>query len=327
MQPKLEETVENMDYKDRSSILVFIGILQLLIGVVSACFGPAEIYCYYLFSQGGRFFYEGFGFGSFTFGLIACQIIGYYLIAILFIPLGWGHLKKRRWARTLSLVSLWFWFVVGLPVIILFLPFFMSKGIFLGNITVTIFLFLGILYFLIPGLLIWFYHSKNVRLTFETKDPEVYWTEKLPSSILVLCFLFVFYVIALHMSIFFKCIFPLFGNFLFYFPGMLLIEISIIGLICLIWGTLKLRIWAWWGALVYFSLLTISSLMTFSKFSFSDIYLRMNFPEKELEFFQKLPFQDFHLTLLFGIPLLITLGLIVFSRRYFRMNSAVRNVR
>ena len=39
------------------------------------------MYCFYLFSEGGRFHYEGFGFGSFMFGNIASQIVGYYLIA------------------------------------------------------------------------------------------------------------------------------------------------------------------------------------------------------------------------------------------------------
>jgi hypothetical protein len=42
-----------------------------------------------LFSEGGSFSYEGFGFGSFMFGNIASQVIGYYLIAAVLIVVGY----------------------------------------------------------------------------------------------------------------------------------------------------------------------------------------------------------------------------------------------
>ena len=55
-----------MSKKSTIFILTLIGSIFLLIGIISAFFGPLEIYCYYLFSAGGRFHYEGFGVGSFT---------------------------------------------------------------------------------------------------------------------------------------------------------------------------------------------------------------------------------------------------------------------
>ena len=73
-----------------------IGVLCLLGGIAVGALGPVEMYCFYLFSEGGRFHYEGFGFGSFMFGNIAGQIIGYYMIAAVLIPLGYGHLAKAR---------------------------------------------------------------------------------------------------------------------------------------------------------------------------------------------------------------------------------------
>lgn len=48
-------------------IITLIGLLLLIIGITAAFLGPAESYCYYLFTEGGRFHYEGFGFGSFMF--------------------------------------------------------------------------------------------------------------------------------------------------------------------------------------------------------------------------------------------------------------------
>ena len=65
-------------YKDRMWFLTVIGGFLLLAGIAVAFLGPAEMYCFYLFSEGGRFHYEGFGFGSFMFGNIAGQIIRHY---------------------------------------------------------------------------------------------------------------------------------------------------------------------------------------------------------------------------------------------------------
>jgi hypothetical protein len=182
-----EITRGNLDHRDRTLVLVVIGGLLLLIGLAAALLGPVEMYCFSLFSEGGRFHYEGFGFGSFMFGNIASQIIGYYVIAMVLIPLGYGHLKTRRWARTLSLTLLWFWLVVGIPLTIVFLFILVTaKDLSLATVLIVIVL-LALSYLVIPGVLIWFYRSRNVRLTFETRDPRSYWIERLPIPILVLC--------------------------------------------------------------------------------------------------------------------------------------------
>lgn len=100
---KMGINVKNHDYKKQARLINVIGVLLLLGGIAIGFLGPLEMYCFYLFSEGGRFYYEGFGFGSFMFGNIASQVIGYYLISIIFIILGYGHLKARRWVRKVSL--------------------------------------------------------------------------------------------------------------------------------------------------------------------------------------------------------------------------------
>jgi hypothetical protein len=308
----------NANHKDQSLVLVVIGVLLLLVGIAAAFLGPAEMYCFYLFSEGGRFHYEGFGFGSFMFGNMACQIIGYYVIAILSIPLGYGHVTVRRWARTLSLTLLWFWLVVGVPLVIVF--FFMlvtAKDLSLAAVLIAV-IALGASYLVLPGLLIPFYRGRDVRLTFEARDPRSYPIEKLPMPIPVLCALYSFYIVVLHVPIFFNGIFPLFGDFLFELQGILLLDIAILLLACLVWGTLRRRTWAWWGSLVYFGLLTSSSILTFAKSDYLDVLAMMRFPPTEMKALQGLPFQGFHFAVFIGIPLLITLGLIISSKRHFK---------
>ena len=145
-----------MNNKIASHIITIIGLLLSFIGIIAAFVGPLEIYCYYLFSEGGRFHYEGFGFGSFMFGSITMQILGYYIIALICIPLGYGHLKKHIWVQKISLTLLWTWFIVGIPILpILFFIIVTSKEPSLLFIILSAILSL-LSYTLIPALLIKF---------------------------------------------------------------------------------------------------------------------------------------------------------------------------
>jgi hypothetical protein len=304
-------------HRDRRVVLFVIGGLLLVGGIAIGFFGPLEMYCFYLFSEGGRFYYEGFGFGSFMFGNIAAQIIGYYLIAAVCVPLGYGHLTARRWTRKLTLTLLWFWVIFGIPLTIVFLfTLFSSKDLPLAAGLIVLVL-AGLAYFMAPWLAMRFYRSRGVRLTFETRDPKPSWIDELPQPVLVLGALLLFFIVVLHIPIFFNGIFPFFGLLLVDLAGIFMIDVSIFCLAGLTWGLLKLKPWAWWGALVYLSLLTVSLILTFSRYSLSDILARMRFPPTEMEILQGLPFHGFHLALLLGMPLLIALGLLLFSKRHF----------
>jgi hypothetical protein len=244
--------------------------------------------------------------------------MGYYVLALLLIPLGYGHLRKRRWTRTLSLTVFWTWLVVGIPLILLFLFILLSaKELTIGTALVFVVL-MAASYLLLPWLLIKFYNSRHIRRTFESRDPNTYWTEGLPQPVLVVGALLLFYAITLHFPVFFRGIFPVFGVLIFELEGFLLIALSILWLACLLWGTLQRWIWAWWGALAYFLLLTLSALLSLWPASFSDILTGLRFPPTEMEALQNIPLQGPHLAILVGLPLLLTLVAILLSRRHFR---------
>ncbi len=305
------------DAQDRSRILALIGVPLLLLGLGCAVLGPVEMYCFYLFSDGGPFYYEGFGFGSFMFGNITWQIIGYYLIAILCIPLGYAHLKTRRWARTVALTLLYSWLVLGVPLICVFLfLLFSSKDL---SLLVALFAIalMALSYLLVPGLLIRFYQSRDVRWTFEMRDPNSYWIERQPLPVLVLSTLLVFYAIILHVPIFFRGMYPLFGAWLSGMEGIVVITIAILSLAWLTWGVLRRRAWAWWGSLVYLGLLAFSSVLTLTLSSLDEILVILSFPPTEMEAFQAVPLQGIHFAPLIGLPLLLTVGVVILSKRHF----------
>jgi hypothetical protein len=313
----------DLDYKDRSAVLAVIGVLLLLAGVAIGFLAPLEIYSFYLFSEGGRFHYAGFGVGSFMFANIASQAMGYYLIAALLIPLGYGHLKMRRWIRTLSLTLLWFWLVVGLPVIIM--VFFIlagSKDLSLPAALMALVL-LALSYFLFPALFIRFYRGRNVGRTLEAKDARSYWIEDVPLPILVLSSLYLFYVIVLHILMLFNGIYPVFGRFLFGFQGILLLDVSVACLVGLVWGTLRPRAWAWWGAVILVGLFTVSAMLTLFRSDYASILSGLAFPAREIEFLDGLPVQGYHFAILAGLPLLITWVVAVLSKRHFRAGDRI----
>jgi hypothetical protein len=321
----MEANTSNPDYTDRTRWIAVIGVLLLSAGIAVGFLGPLEMYCFYLFSEGGRFHYEGFGFGSFMFGNIASQIIGYYLIAGLLIPLGYGHLKMRRWARTLSLTLLWFWLVVGAPlIVVVFFILAGSKDLSLPVAVISL-VFIALCYMVFPGLLIRFYRGRNVRRTFEAQDASSYWIENLPMPILVLSSLYLFYIVMLHILILFNGMFPALGVFQFGLQGIVLLDISIGCLICLIWGTLRQRLWAWWGAVILLGLFTFSTILTFFRSSYSAILSGLAFPPREMEILGGVPAQGYHFAILAGVPLLITLGVAILSKRHFEPVARVLN--
>ena len=51
--------------------------------------------------------------GSLAFAAHSGQIFGLYLVALVFVPLGYGHLLLRSWAYKLSLAALWSWLILA----------------------------------------------------------------------------------------------------------------------------------------------------------------------------------------------------------------------
>lgn len=298
----------------KTKLITIIGALLLLGGIAIGLLGPLEMYCFYLFSEGGGFSYEGFGFGSFMFGNIASQVIGYYLIAAVLIVVGYGHLKLRRWVRKLSLALLWFWLVVGGPlIIVIFFILSATKELSYAVAVFTLVIF-GLSYFVFPWLLIKFYNSPKSKEIFSIKH---YWTDNISPQLIALSILYFFYIVILHILILFKGVFPVFGIFEYGLNGIYLIDISILCLAFLIWGTLRQRLWAWWGGVIFIGLFTVSTVVTFLKTDYTNMLSILSFPPVEMEVLKSIPIQGFHLAILAGVPLFFTWVMAIQSKRHY----------
>jgi len=291
-------------YKDRALHLKLIGAVLMLGGVAVGLLAPLEIYCFSFFSEGGRFAYPGFGFGSFMFGNIASQIVGYYLIAAVLIPLGYGHLKLRKWIAKGMLALAWFWLIFGLPLSpIAFFILLGSKelhplmAVLAGLITI-----LG--YFLVPFLLIRFYHGKNVSGTLAQWDAQEKPVHPVPLINIITASSFGFIVIVLNLLILFNAIFPVFGFFVYGLAGTALLT-PCMGIYALLaWGSFNQMTWAWWVGLIFHGLFTLSVVISLLSTPYPQLLAGFDFPPFELDILDGIPLKGWHLSLISGLAML-----------------------
>ena len=230
------------------------------------------------------------------------QIIGYYLIALLFIPLGYGHLKVRRWTRSLMVALIWCWLVLGVPLLMVFAAILFSTKELSPVFGLVVLALLILSYLLLPWLFLRFYKGSNVRSIFEAWDPSIYWIENLPTPVLVLGILFVIYAIVLHVPIFFNGLYPIFGTWLTGFRGILALDITILFLALLTWGIFNRKGWVWWGGVFFICVFTLSLIFTLWNTSYQELLTLMNFHTAELEFLSELPVQGIHFAAFVSLP-------------------------
>ncbi len=309
--------LENMKDRWPKLLIQLIGWGFLLAGACAALIGPVELYTFYLFTPGGRFHYAGFGFGALMFGNIAIQTASYYLIALICIPLGYGHLKSHDWARKITLALIWDWLILGLPLsMIIVLMLVTSKGVSPAGLPFVL-VILILMYPILPLVAAWLYRSDTVRDTFHRPSPLATWTNKTPVAVLVLGSLMILMTLALHVPILFNGLFPLFGSFQYGLDGVYLLDLSIVLLIGLTWGVLRQRRWAWWGTSFYLGTMTTSAIISFLSVDPHHIITKMKFAALEMDALSGVPVQGGHLALLIALPALLTLLLLLRSRHYF----------
>jgi hypothetical protein len=174
-------------------------------------------------------------------------------------------------------------------------------------------------YVLFPGIARRFLNNPKTRDLFEKRNTT--WIEKIPISVLALSYVIVFFIIILHAQIYFNGIFPLFGVWLTGLEGIILIDVSIVLLLVLIWGLIRIKRLAWCGVLFYFCLTTLSYIITLMRSSWMEILSILNLPPFEIEFLQGIPLEGYHLAILAGLPFFWVICLILRARSGFKVPS------
>ncbi len=287
--PSLNQTV----HRDRSTLIVIAGIIVVLGGCLCGLFVPLMIFGQMMVakSQGVE--------ASFRPVIPAIMIYGG--LAVWFVVLGLGAAMKRRWAGQLLHSVSWLWLAIGVMSTVIMGVVFAAMGTSIfgmpgGKELPREALWIGLavagaviilIYLVIPALLLLVFGNRNVRATFQARDPLPRWTDPLPTAVLALAILLAFGGVSMFGVFAYTPVVPLFGILVSGMPaGLLMIAFSILWL-CLAVGVTRLRPWAWWTALGSIVVFALSAVITFSRFSLIEMYRRMDFPADQLAQIEK----------------------------------------
>ena len=316
-------------FKDRSTGLMVFGILLIILGAYLALMTP------FMF------------FGQFMAGRVSgvepmsprlmLPAAGMYLcMAALFITLGIGSLRCRRWSRALVLIISWMWLIggsAGLVGMCFMLPQMFSgamPGVPPGTpplppvfriIMIVFALGVGLVaYVIIPGVLVFFYRQPDVKATCALRDPQPRWTDACPLPVLAISLMLGCGALMMPLMVLaYHSLVPCFGRYLTGAPALLLLLVTALAYA---WGAracYKLNRAGWWIALVGFTLWLSSAVVTFARIGILPMYEAMEMPKQQLEMMRQMKFLDgpwlWIAMLLAWVPFI---GYIIYTKKYFK---------
>jgi hypothetical protein len=312
------------EFKDRRNGLIGFGILLIILGCICALFVPLMLMALVLTSgtAGIETDYRTF----------APAAVTYFLLAVIFIILGIGSIKARRWARALTLTLAWGWLLTGIfsVVLMIFLMPKISAEMQALNpgmpdslntvIAIVPFGTVSILFILLPGLLVLFYGSRHVRATCEARNAVPCWTDACPMSVLALSlFCGLGAGSMLLILLIYNSIMPFFGCLATGLPGAaMLLGMTALWGYCT-WAIYRLKPAGWWILLISMVALGISSAITFTQVDLMEAYRLMGYPEQQIAQFQKYNFFNRNfLVLSMSVSLAFMVGYLLYVKKYFR---------
>ncbi|HET7710839.1 MAG TPA: hypothetical protein VFL80_02820 [Thermoanaerobaculia bacterium] len=223
---------------DKSAALRAIGVAQILLGLLlcAVVFGIAAA---------TEVQQKMAGAPAFTF---AGNLVLYSALALYFFAAGSGALRRRRWARPVTLAVSGVWLALGavitalaLAIVPRYVSNFRDAALAIGT--------LALLHIVIPSIFIALYRNPAMRETLEAHDPVSRWTDRVPVPVLALSLLMGFSAVSLLTGASYAVI-PLFGTTLSGAPAAV-VSIALAGLLGWVAFQLyRLRRSAWWTVLL-----------------------------------------------------------------------------
>jgi hypothetical protein len=281
-------SVAKPDFKDRSAALIVVGSIEILLGFGCALLIPLSLLAV---SVTGSLSASGAETRS-----IGAMMALYGVTAAVFVWIGVGTIRARRWACEVMLSLSWIWLVTGvcsLAVSSWMMPPLLrdlgggagSLNGFMPLVLVTTLVVLGFLYVVLPGAFILFYRSRHVAETCRNRDPNPQWTDGLPQRLLTLTILWVMLAVSVLLMPAYGWVVPFFGFILGGSSGFGIWAVFFGCCLLLAWGSSRRAPWAWTGAVVLTILAAVSSVVTFARVDLADFVTAMGLStEQELMF-------------------------------------------
>ena len=324
-------------YRDRGTGLVIFGVAQIILGLLAALMVPMVALGAFMsrLAPGGSMRPGQFLSGVATYGFIAAALLG----------LGIGSVQMKRWARALTLVTSWYWLIMGTLVTVLLtavLPVTMrsalaqmkqsgpnapspemSTAVMAVMLTVVI-LFMAFFLVVVPIAFVVFYSSKNVAETCRRRDPVERWTDRTPLPVLfasVVLFTGAMYLLVTGVS---TPLFPFFGRYLtgvagaacFLAMGALDVYLAI--------ALFRLQSAAWWIAICTLAIRLFSMALTYARADMMTAYSKMGMSDAQLQMMNSSPMLRGHVLLWWSLlSMVFFFGYLLWLQRYFKAPSAI----
>lgn len=317
-------------FKDRKLGLLLFGILSIILGAMSFCVTllmPISLLMQRLVPAGQR---QEIDPRSLFLG------IGVYLtLSGLFIWMGIGSIRKRRWCRPIMLIVAWTWLICGafgLFFLLFMLPDTMAiiraqtnDKLPAGFLWITLVSMLGVslvMYVLLPLAYVCFYQSRHVKATLEHYQPQPDWSDRRPTMVLGLALGVGLGGLVAPVNIIYGA-FPCFGVLL---TGWLAATIYLLlgtVLLALAWLLWQQKAAGWWGLVILSILGGASASITWFIQPFTAMYQHMGLPAQQVEMLQQYwVLNSSFLPWSICIMSLIWLGFLIAVRRHFQNQAA-----
>ena len=300
--------------RDRSAGLIVFGAFQVLLGLCAVCLVLGMAAVTEMQSRSGA--------PPIPPASAVANIVIYSLLACYFFTVGVGSIRKRRWARALSLVVSSMWLAVGIVavgVVTTLLP--KLTAIFPPSQTTwmvtMMFVVLGIVYILLPLVLVLFYRSPHVRATCEMRDPGSRWTDRVPLPILALVIAMALAAMSVVISLSYGMV-PLFGVIVTGAPAVIVL-LAFAGLCAFLAVQLfRMKRSAWWTSVFFVVFGVVNAVVTFARVDLEKLYEQMGIMTPQLRAMHLVDlYRDPMLWIFIGVSWTAALGYLIWTRRFF----------
>lgn len=316
-------TEHQADFKDRKTGLIVFGVLLIILGALNALAVPL-LFLGILMSKTMS------NAPPMPMHTLLPGVVMYSGLAALFITLGIGSVRCRRWARAVILVLSWFWLVGGIETVIMMA--FLMPTLPMPQVPETIRTFtlvftvcLGAIFgFAIPLSLVLFYRSKHVKATCEARDPVVRWTDRRPLPVLALTLMLVASTGFGFFALVGPNVVPFFGMYVTGFPAIAirLLMAAIYGYCA--YSCYKLQPRGWWLAFGCYSLSSISTIATTLLIGLTPMYEAMDLSSAQFEQMRRSGMMQGNWTWISTlVNFIMVTAFLIYTKRFFKTESNV----
>jgi hypothetical protein len=293
-----------LPFKDRRTSLKVAGVLLILLGSLFGCFGaltPVAMFVATRFTPAApttQGVVQPPGPSGADYHAMVLAGGTYVLMAAVFIWLGVGSVRVRRWARPVLLVVGWSWLLAGAVSFGHWALFGASmrdmmmaswqpgapppprSAVYVATAAMGAITFVFLV--LLPALIVWVFTRRGVRETVQYFDDRFAWTDRCPTPVLaVSAWLLVAALGSVLYSVY--AVLPVYGHFV---TGPAAVAALVALAAVFLWvayGVYRLRNWAWWATAVLWTAWSGSMVWTFTWTGYSEFYRRAGYSPRDID--------------------------------------------